>query len=272
MEQLVCDSGTGTFEVVFSLSSGSGAYQWRACGESDWQDVTTDDVMTTLGSFAVGPLGDNSTYCVEIRDLAADGSVFIYDNDGDPVSCVKTAIDLTIFEGEALEEGNKLTWITGSEERTDYFTLQYSKDGELFNNIAVLKGRELSNTSSTYEYLHEEALVGVSYYRLLETDMDGQTAVASRVLALDRKGGIDINIVPVPSSDFISLSVSNTSQSQQVLIQIYDIVGKLVTQRTLDISEDLNNVSVDVREFATGTYLLSITDGDQTFSKRFVKE
>lgn len=272
LEEIDCDSDSGTFEVVFSLSNGSGAYQWRECGQSEWQDVTTDDVLVTFGTFVVGPFNEFSTYCVEVRDMTDAGTVLTYDNAGEPVSCVKTSIDLLSFTGEVLEEGNLLIWVTASEDRNDYFTLQRSKDGEVFIDIAELEGRELSNTALSYDHLDEDAPVGISYYRLLETNMDGETTVASRVIALNREGGMDITIVPVPSSDDINVSFDVSNRAEEVSIRIYDVTGKLVALQPVDVTEGLNSLTIDIRQYAAGTYLLTIVDGDEISSQRFVKD
>lgn len=67
-----------------------------------------------------------------------------------------------------------LEWQTASEINNHYFTLERSLDGFNWTEIHEEFGAGNSNSLLRYEYLDEEPVSGISYYRLKQTDFDGQ--------------------------------------------------------------------------------------------------
>lgn len=70
-----------------------------------------------------------------------------------------------------------------------------------------------------------------------------------------------INIFPNPSSDFISVTCQSKTKNPQ--FEIIDVTGRKIS------STEQNQI--DVSKLPQGLYLLKITDGELSFSKRFVK-
>ncbi len=91
----------------------------------------------------------------------------------DLVPCTKLPVELISFTGEAQAGGNFLTWITATEFDNDYFTLEHATDATNFSVIDVTAGAGTSIDVQTYDFLHTDAPEGLSYYRLSQTDVDG---------------------------------------------------------------------------------------------------
>ena len=89
----------------------------------------------------------------------------------DPVSL---PIELLYFQAEVNERYNHLTWSTASEDNNDYFNIEKTQDGVIFNNIATVNGAGNSNTQLNYEYDDFEIMDNICYYRLKQTDYDGK--------------------------------------------------------------------------------------------------
>lgn len=86
-----------------------------------------------------------------------------------------------------------LDWQTESEVNNDFFTIERSSDG--YNWIAIHKasGAGSSNSLLRYEHLDENPLSGISYYRLKQTDFDGEYEyfpVRSVILSNDMNGKV----------------------------------------------------------------------------------
>lgn len=86
-----------------------------------------------------------------------------------------------------------LDWQTESEVNNDFFTIERSSDG--YNWLAIHKasGAGSSNSLLRYEHLDENPLSGISYYRLKQTDFDGEYEyfpVRSVILSNDMSGKV----------------------------------------------------------------------------------
>lgn len=82
------------------------------------------------------------------------------------------------------------------------------------------------------------------------------------------KGG-DIKLYPNPNSGIFTLDMSsmpNITGSYTV----YDITGKAIRKKDIDTSAS-TDVTIDISEFASGTYLINIKAGGNEISKQFVK-
>lgn len=67
-----------------------------------------------------------------------------------------------------------LEWETASEINNHFFTIERSTDGFNWFEIHEQLGAGNSNSLMRYEHLDENPFLGISYYRLKQTDFDGQ--------------------------------------------------------------------------------------------------
>ena len=103
-----------------------------------------------------------------ISDMGFDG--FQGFGSGQPLP-----IDLISFSGELDPSGSIviLDWITSSQVNNDYFEIQRSTDVEEWFTISIIEGAGNTNSEISYNSLDYEPLSGVSYYRLKQTDYNG---------------------------------------------------------------------------------------------------
>lgn len=79
---------------------------------------------------------------------------------------------------------NNLSWVTVSEINNDYFTIENSIDGYMWNTVGTMKGAGNSNTGIIYDFDHENYIDTVNYYRLTQTDFDGNREVF-KIISID---------------------------------------------------------------------------------------
>ncbi len=82
-------------------------------------------------------------------------------------------IELLDFSAELSEGIVNLDWSTASEEGNDYFWIQRSVDGYNWENLIWHDGAGNSNTLIDYHDEDRNPLLGLSYYRLKQVDMNG---------------------------------------------------------------------------------------------------
>ena len=84
-------------------------------------------------------------------------------------------ITLTSFEGVLNDESHvDLKWVVVSQLNNDYFIVEYSIDGYVWEEIDNIIGAGTTSDLITYNTTHEKPINGCNYYRLTQVDYDGQ--------------------------------------------------------------------------------------------------
>ena len=88
---------------------------------------------------------------------------------------INFALPVEIINFNAKSDNNyiDLTWLTASENNNDYFTIERSIDGINFELLANINGAGNSNTLLNYNYIDKNPSEGLNYYRLKQTDFNG---------------------------------------------------------------------------------------------------
>jgi hypothetical protein len=82
-------------------------------------------------------------------------------------------VELVSFYGVRTPKQNVLFWTTFSETNNDYFLVERSEDGQYWEGLTKVEGAGNSTSVIDYTYYDNHPLEGVSYYRLKQTDFDG---------------------------------------------------------------------------------------------------
>lgn len=101
--------------------------------------------------------------------------------------CEATPLPITLlyFQGKSWGEHNKLMWSTASEQNNDYFTIEKSEDGYVFDEIIRVKGAGNSINTLYYSEFDYDVKPGIiNYYRLKQTDFDGRYEI-SDIISID---------------------------------------------------------------------------------------
>ena len=84
-------------------------------------------------------------------------------------------IELTSFTVSATEYGYTFNWVTASEVENDYFTLEFSENGEKFIAIDYVSGAGTTSETTEYEYVWDaKPTADILYFRLKQTDYNGE--------------------------------------------------------------------------------------------------
>jgi len=174
-------------------------------------------------------------------------------------------VELIHFSAIPKNQDVILHWITASEINNDYFTIERSSNAIHFYDIAHVEGAGNSNIEIKYHAIDENALKGVSYYRLRQTDFDGSISYS------------DIETVNINSSNELSITqpFSNNNQIQFYvynaegisLVEIYDITGRLLFNEEVIVSDNIVSIP---NTFSKGTYVLKFTNKAEIRVKKFV--
>jgi hypothetical protein len=219
-------------------------------------------------------LSDIGTYNVEVyfEASSSDGTLTRNNSGANYIatfsSTVALPVELTAFTAKKQGNNIQLNWATASEENNDFFTIEKSLDGENFKAIGTKAGAGNSLEAKEYSFIDTKPANGANYYRLKQTDFDGQFTY-SEVVSVDFKTKVQATIFPNPTSERLTI---NTETQDVVNIRIFNVNGQMIYQNTQRIE---NQTEINLSELTVGTYFLMITnDATQAtiYSSTFVKK
>jgi type IX secretion system substrate protein len=179
-------------------------------------------------------------------------------------------IDLVSFVGYEDKFGRvKLEWVTASEEQNDYFTIERSADGKIFQEIGIVEGNGNSSTEKYYSFTDERSLRGENYYRLKQTDLDNAYEY-SKVILVENK--IDkltaLTLVPSVVRNEVTL-IFNQLPKANKFIGVFNQNG--VNIFNVILAEGEYTINLDVSTYAPGMYFIRVPIGKEFVVKKFIK-
>ena len=173
------------------------------------------------------------------------------------------------------DRASKLDWKTSSEINSAYFGIERSRDGDTWETIGKVAAAGNSHTELTYEYIDDNlpfsrTVDQIYYYRLRLTDQDGSHKYSDiKAVNFSRKTSDGIAIYPNPSTQMVHLDISTMDASAgDIDLRIYDIHGRIMADKQI-IGAGIE--PIDVTQYPTGTYQVSVTQGNTQHQKRFIK-
>lgn len=175
-------------------------------------------------------------------------------------------VDLLEFTATCKNNNVLLNWSTVSEINNDYFTIEKSIDAIVFEEIATINGSGNSSSIINYSWLDENSNSETTYYRLKQTDFNGEFRYYGiKVINCEQEGSI--SIYPNPFEDGFTINLSE-SISYPLTMEIYDYLGRKVHNQ--QITSQKNNIMLNNR-LALGTYTIKVHNNTNQFIKRIIK-
>ena len=170
--------------------------------------------------------------------------------------CTATILPVTLLYFNIRKETNQKVsceWSTVSEINNDYFTIERSKDGLLWEKVITINGAGNSSGTQKYKIIDQEPYTGISYYRLKQTDFDGQfeySQVRSTSVKLENTS---LKVYPNPTINQITIK-GNESELKEV--KIYNTIGQDVTASTQQILNNDTTLVIDLSKLVSGIYYI----------------
>ncbi len=187
---------------------------------------------------------------------------------------VSLPIELVLFTGHSEGTINKLICETLTETNNDYFALERSADGMNFKAFAKVQGAGNSVERIDYSTYDYEPFSGITYYRLKQTDFNGDYWY-SDIIALEN--GLDniavANLGPNPSNDFVNFDFTSPLKGN-LHVQIFAYTGQMVMDKLVAAGEGKSRIITPVAELAKGIYSMRISFDvtGYSFTRKIIKE
>ena len=184
-------------------------------------------------------------------------------------------LPIELLDFHAIADNNRrvnLSWTTASEINNDHFTVERSMDGIEFEQVDVLSGAGNSNYILHYTTTDFYPLDGVSYYRLKQTDFNGEFSY-SDLVAINFEKNKTFNIYPNPSTgENTQLLISGIENAEYIRIDILDGRGQQFYRRSLITDMNTNgNMTVTInKKLSAGTYVIRVTSSTNFYNQKLI--
>ena len=147
----------------------------------------------------------------------------------------------------------RLNWTTESETNSDFFAIQRSTNGTIWETIGFTDAAGNSSSAKSYAFTDEKPIEGINYYRLKQVDLDGHADFTS-IIPVEYNVGSPLDAYPNPSTGLVFIKEKGHAIES---VSLVDLTGR---KRELSFSKGNSGVSVDISEHAKGTYTLQSID------------
>jgi len=186
-------------------------------------------------------------------------------------------VELLSFTANLVMAEVQLFWSTASETNNAFFTVERSDDGIRFEAIDIIASKSIngfSNEMLNYQSIDTSPLLGISYYRLKQTDNDGSFEY-SKIIAIQRNtfASIESLLYPNPNSgENFNLIVNGFASNEKVIFRMVDLYGRAVEQGILESDEAGRIISLISPEsrLSIGVYIIHLEGKGGSASIRMI--
>jgi len=188
------------------------------------------------------------------------------------VPATSLPVEWISFTADRLDSRNiQLRWETANEVNNDYFIVQRSVDGEIYEEIGRVAGAGTSETPTTYSFLDNSYQANINYYRLKQVDYNGSFNF-SNVVEVRFEGKEDFiafHVYPSPVRDVLTIE-SLGKINDVYTVRFFDQTGRLMHSCKLDELKSLQRIPV--ADWSEGLYNYEVISGLEIMKTgRFVK-
>ena len=257
-----CDPATAsTYELRLypafaGYPTGTTAYTIaKRTGGGNWQQNGTLSNPAGTATFVQADQSVRRTAMQGFSDFAVAASI---------VPLPVTWLD---FRGSHLNGYTRLTWLVADEKDNAGFEVQKSSNGKDFETVSFVKAKPATEALNTYSFT--DATGGCGYYRLKQTDLNGQTDL-SKIVSVEcaKPAPTTFAVYPNPVSGQVTVVFPSI---EPATIRLSGLGGRLLRETT-GTPEHVNALlNSQLRLLPAGVYILEMRQGENVQRQKIVK-
>ncbi len=255
--------GTGATRYGF-IGDGSEATSFSGTRNNKYYDGEYDEIRLSNAALSAGWLA--TVYANQNTPDSFTNIVF--GTSPLPVELVGFNV---MLKGESVE----ISWSTATEINNDYFTIEKSADAVNYEYVDEVTGAGNSNSLKTYNYIDDSFSDGVTYYRLKQTDFDGEFIYFPPKSINQEELNDDFNIISVGPNPFShKFSINIQSEKGGVAeLTLSDLNGNNIHTSQIGINEGRTTYTyMQGGKLASGTYIINLLKEGKKLSYKIVKQ
>ena len=162
-----------------------------------------------------------------------------------------------------------LSWTVGVNQQAKTYEVEHSTDGITFSGI----GQVANNPDQTsYSFVHANAGSGTHYYRILETDLDGESIYSTIVSATIAEAGFSVVVLNNPPAPETDAQVQiNAANAGTAFIEVWSVAGTRLSLQQRSVGKGATIVDLPMSQLPAGAYAVKIILNDHTQVTQIIK-
>lgn len=165
-------------------------------------------------------------------------------------------VELVNFTAVCNEPLVNVAWTTASEINNSFFTIQRSDDGINYRDLGTVAGSGTTSQMNTYSFTDTEPTVGATYYRLKQTDFNGQFTVTAPIVQ-EQCGNAGETVAAFGNGTDVTVDIYTPAESEYT-ITVYDAQGKLIRSQAVSATTGNNRYELKGLIPSVGIYMISV--------------
>ena len=249
------NNGSGIEKVVDALNSVYPSfhlpylammYNWHQSDPVDAREINRNDLVYTQQGNR-NPYIDHPEYVAQVWQCTG-----------------VIPVTITDFAAQKINETVLLKWNATHETGFSQYEIERSTDGNVFNKIGNVAGRNLADYSFIDDRLPRKQLI---YYRLKMLDIDGKFTYSKTIAVKLENYFSQALVYPNPTSGNLNIRLAEQLESNSS-IQVTDITGRIVKQETT--KGGTVSISLSVGSLPEGRYFIKIFNATQLINESFI--
>ncbi|MFN0257172.1 T9SS-dependent choice-of-anchor J family protein [Pedobacter ureilyticus] len=163
-----------------------------------------------------------------------------------------------------------LRWSTASESNNNYFTVERSTDGVKFEKVKDVASNGNANQKNTYSAIDNNPKQGRNYYRLKQTDLNGDVSYFTEVRVVNiLDGNAGLLIYPNPVKDKVTINYVSTSSN--IGLSLISNDGRLIFKSKGSVKSLEQQLNSKIASIPNGLYIVSFTENGKSHREKLVK-
>ena len=173
------------------------------------------------------------------------------------------------FTATQVEDIVLLKWSTEQEINNRYFTIEKSVDGQHYSFLGKVDAAGNSTVTRNYQLTDTNPAYGSNYYRLSQTDMDGQRRnIEVKRVNVKSPKGFHMNIRQM-GNGLLDITVFN-KETGAVNLEVFDMLGRKRKDETFNTGTQTIHTSLQLDKAA---YIIKLTNGKaETITQKVIVE
>ncbi len=144
--------------------------------------------------------------------------------------------------------------------------VQHAGSDFQFFDLAFVYGAGNSPVPNVYNYIHENAVPGINYYRLKQIDFDGSSVHSTTIACV-----VSLQKLVYYVDMYSNLRIrTGFSEHTDLVLTIIDNAGKVLIENNISSKETTDEVVVNVSALSQGVYTFILRGANTSLSGRFV--
>lgn len=262
VENVVCEGGAQDLQAgIFEMNAGT-------C------------LGNLTGSNLVGSACFTGNYSFDINAPLPAGSDYLIWFDGNAGAACTWGLTILPIEFKDYsvtcdDDGVIFNWSTYSEHNNDFFSIEVSSDGSIFETIGIMDAIGNSISQSDYSMRFDSPQRGNWYYRLSQTDFDGKKTILGTLSSEwpCKDGDNEPYLFPNPARDEVNVLFESNGRSTYS-VEVFNSLGQLVLP---SISGEFKGngqkmIKVATNDLSAGSFIVRIMEGEKMYTRLLILE